>query len=163
MTREIPLHGRHGDGRVALVDDADYERLSAFRWSVEANGYAAYSHGTDFVKMHRLILGLVKGDGLKVDHVNRDPLDNRKANLRIATKSQNAANMQRSRYRGRPKSGKYKGVEVDRRTGLRISARIMVRGERRYLGAFQSERDAALAYDAAAREAFGEFARTNFP
>jgi len=107
--------------------------------------------------MHRDVLKV--GEGLVIDHVNRKGLDNRKGNLRGATHSENARN------RGKLKRGgvsAYKGVcRCVGRKGWQ--ARIKVDGKLLFLGYFREEVNAAKAYDAAAREYFGEFAGVNFP
>lgn len=90
------------------------------------------------------------------DHINGNGLDNRKANLRPATRSQNGAN---SRLSSRSTSG-YKGVSYDRARGS-WKAQIGFRGENRFLGRYPTAEQAAAAYDAAAQELFGAYARTN--
>lgn len=107
--------------------------------------------------MHRLILGLVPGDGQRVDHRDLNGLNNVRSNLRLCTSSQNLANGPR---RVDNTSG-YRGVGWDRQH-RRWVAKIQVRGRTMNLGLFRSPEQAALAYDAAAREHFGEFARPNF-
>lgn len=102
MTKRIPL----SRGLVALVDDEDYERLSAHRWYARsgANTYYAERRGPRDANgkratysMHRTALRLGPFDGTVVDHINRDGLDNRKANLRLTDKSGNALNSERAR------------------------------------------------------------------
>jgi hypothetical protein len=107
--------------------------------------------------MHRLILGLGPGDP-DVDHANHDKLDNRRRNLRLATKTQNQANT-RKRHTG---SSKYKGAHWDRGY-QRWHSMVCIQGKRISLGYFASEIDAARAYDAAAAHFFSAFACPNFP
>jgi hypothetical protein len=158
--RTISLRGQLAAGRVALVDCRDYELLSQYPWRVieaarpgRMNGpYAATGH--EAVLMHCLILGL-KG----VDHINHDGLDNRRSNLRPATRDQNNHNE-------RPRSGSvspFKGVTWDGRYRGRWQARIAIDGRRHSLGCFGTEAEAARAYDLAARCAWGEYAWLNFP
>lgn len=89
--REIAL-SPHG---VALVDDEDYERLSAYKWILRKNGYAlrAYGpkHSRKYEYLHRAVMGAGRDDRI-IDHINRDKLDCRKANLRFTDKSLNAHN-----------------------------------------------------------------------
>lgn len=103
--REIQLT----QGKVAIVDDDDYEGLSIHRWYAAKYGrnwYALRSGSDGKVYMHRHILGLRKGDPLEVDHKNRESLDNRRENLRACTRQQNTRNR-----RGRKNtSSKHKGV-----------------------------------------------------
>jgi hypothetical protein len=163
VPRSIPLSGPKGKGRVALVDDEDFETVSAVLWQALAvpSGirYAirrSTRPGEPWLYMHRLILGLAAGSADEVDHVNGDGLDNRRSNLRVATHAQN-------QYNQKPRGGTsaFKGVAFDRQTG-RWRAKIVLRGRTIHLGRFEDERDAAAAYDVAARDLFGRFARTNF-
>lgn len=149
----IPL----SKGMIALIDEADVPLVSGHAWSAghERNSWYAMAWDSQrSVRMHRLILGLRPGDP-HVDHVDTNGLNNQRANLRVASRAQNGMNR-----RVQPHSSRFKGVSLFRRTG-RWMASITVDGEQRYLGSFASEIDAADAYDAAAREAFGPFARTN--
>ena len=103
--------------------------------------------------LHREILP--PPPGLLVDHINGDRLDNRRSNLRTATPSQNNANS-----RDRPRKSGFRGVYPHRPTGRWI-AQVSVAGRPQHLGIFDDPRDAARAYDLAAREQWGPFARTN--
>ncbi len=102
--------------------------------------------------------------GMHVDHINGNPLDNRRDNLRMATPMQNSANAHK-----RPGcSSKYKGVSWDKRAEqwraeLNLTGRSGSKGTRLLLGRFDSEIVAGLCYDQVAREWYGEFARLNFP
>src|ERR1035437_3647324 len=142
----------------AFVDDEDYERvMSAGPWHLltraNACSYAVHtSQSKTNVFMHRLIMGALPGQD--VDHINHSGLDNRQANLRICTRSQNMAN-QRVR-----RGTRYKGVSWNTADGA-WRAHIKVSGRQRLIGTFASEEDAARAYDAAAVTAWGEFARLN--
>ena len=157
--KTIPLT----QGQVALVDDADYEWLSAFKW------YAHKRDNGDFyaiqrirnppdkevqIRMHRMILYGVP----EVDHWNHNTLDNQRGNLRAATKSQNQAN---SRRHEDNRSG-FKGVTWRKDAGKWV-ARIIASRRQIHLGFFTGIADAARAYDKAARENFGEFACLNLP
>jgi hypothetical protein len=112
------------------------------------------------IYLHRFLLEAPHDQ--KVDHRNDDPLDNRKANLRLATHQQNMFNCRkRAIYKGKLTTSAFKGVTWDRSRG-RHMAQIMKNGINHYLGHFMEERSAAIAYDRAALEMFGEFAQTNF-
>jgi hypothetical protein len=148
--REIPLT----QGLMALVDDEDYHWLSRFNWCAHEGAYGYIYAISGNLRMHRLVLG-ISTNNIAVDHTNRNTLDNRKSNLRRATASQNQQN---ATIRVDNTSG-YKGVSM--RYGRYIS-RISVEGKRLWLGEFSNPEDAARAYDKAALEYFGEFARTNF-
>lgn len=96
--KQIPLSGREARGRSALVDDCDYERLSQYKWKAKASGGGnVYAVRNTLVggknvtlRMHRVVLGY-DGDQ-DVDHINRDSLDNRRANLRVCTRAENLLN-----------------------------------------------------------------------
>lgn len=147
---------------VALVDDEDFEALNRFKWCAKSSGaglfyaYRATGKRSDgsrvYQFMHRL---LVQGDGF-VDHINGNGLDNRRDNLRLATSSQNGIN----RRKALGTTSRYKGVTWSKKD-QRWCAQIKRNGKNRFLGSFRSEEEAAKAYDAAARELFGEFAKLN--
>lgn len=145
------------DGGVALVDRADADLVAGFSWRRIGNGYVQASRGNLYLYLHRLVAGA--GAGESVDHANGDPLDNRAANLRIATASENGANRGPDRRRA-GRTSRFKGVSLDRSRG-KWMAWIHVNGKTRSLGRFAEEEDAARAYNAAALEAWGEFARLN--
>jgi hypothetical protein len=130
---------------VALVDDGDFETLTRFKWHLSSAGYAVRSEGVRKVFMHRAILGITSKD--YVDHADGNPLNNTRANLRVATNSQNQATRKGVR-----------GITLHR--GGKWQAQIKVRGKSIYLGLFGSVEDAQAAYRRAAIEHFGEFART---
>ena len=144
-------------GKFAKVDAADYDWLMQWKWHAlwkKRTGlfYAIHKDSKDHIRMHRLILGLVPGDGLQGDHINKDGLDNRRSNLRIATVSQNNFNRGASRLN---KSG-YKGVSWHKN---RWRASITAKGKDYQLGYFATAELAHAAYCKAAMELHGEFAR----
>ena len=162
--KEIPLT----QGKIAVVDDDDYEWLSQWKWCVTKVNkgksdlyYAIRATKKEDGKqttilMHRAILGLSFGES-GVDHIDGNSLNNTKANLRLSTQSQNIAN-------GRKRSGssQYKGVNWQKipqkwRAGIRLQYKSY------HLGLFANEIEAAYAYDVKAKEFFGEYANLNFP
>jgi hypothetical protein len=160
--REIPL----SKGFVALVDAADYDWLSQWKWHarVKPNGaaYAARA-GTGeegkrgSVLMHRVILGAEPPE--YGDHISGDTLDNRRDNLRLCTKTQNNRNKRRSRTKKHP----FKGVFWNGHKSRWFSV-ICVDRKRINLGSSKNDPErCARLYDAAARKYFGEFASLNFP
>jgi len=165
---EVPLFGKRARGRVALVDLSDQDLVAGYRWHVREADPAApgrrptgpyvvadiYLGGgkSRTVTMHALIMGRPY-----IDHVNSNGLDNRRSNLRPATAAQNGANARKNPT----KTSRYKGVFWEsRRSGW--AAKISSQDGSRHLGVFASEEDAGLAYDVAACEVFGEFAKLNF-
>ena len=137
-----------------LVDDADFDWLNSWQWSV-SRGYAIRRAWNKNVRMHRIILGLEKGE--YCDHINGNRLDNRRSNLRKATMNQNNQNRA-----SRGSSSGYRGVSWHK-AGKCWEARISVNKRDIRLGLFKNPIDAAKAYDASAQELHGEFARFNFP
>ena len=161
--RTVPLDDVKAADRVALVDEEDYELVMTRKWHLLAGKrpdtvYAATSFrypdgGSSKIKMNTFITGWQR----MTDHINGDGLDNRRSNLRPATDTQNQGN-RKPTY---GKSSRYKGVS--RVAGGKWRASIMSDYKSRNLGHFRTEIEAALVYDAAAREVFGEFAWPNFP
>lgn len=94
--KEIPLHRKGLQGFTALVDDADYEWLSARRWYLGSGGYAwtggwcAVKKRPKAVFMHKLLAEAPSGH--VVDHIDGDPMNNQRSNLRVASRSENALN-----------------------------------------------------------------------
>lgn len=167
--REIVLGGKRG---VAIVDREDYKRLAKFRWFLSGSGYAIRfirENGRNrIVAMHREIMGLIEpgtsgrpAGGVTVDHISHKKLDNRKCNLRLCTRSQQGANS-RKYQRRYGSTSQYKGVFLDGRW-QRWRAMIRYNNKSYHIGNFDTEVEAARAYDRSAREHFGEFAYLNFP
>lgn len=154
-------------GLLALVDFEDFERLAGYDWQptikTKRVTYAfrfttrdERARGASITEyMHRVILGL---DCPEVDHRNGDGLDNRRENLRFATTTQNMAN--RRKRVDIACSSRFKGVSR-RRTCVSRPWQAVLRDT--YLGYFVTEEEAARAYDSAALQIYGEFARLNFP
>lgn len=136
--------------------DADlYEELSQHSWYLSA-GYAQTSvkETRKKVQMHRMILALKKNDGIHVDHINHDRLDNTRESLRTCTLAENNRNI-----KGRGKRiSKYKGVAPNKKNWM---AQITFERKVRHLGTFPTQEDAARAYNKAALELHGEFAYLN--
>lgn len=149
-------------GKVALVDDDDYERLNQFKWHCYKDNnvwYAIRNVGKPPNRttqhMHREILRLKKGDP-DVDHRDRDGLNNQRSNLRFATDSQNIANSP-----CRSASG-YKGVYLFRDHKVKPWCAVITRNRKRILiGFFVTAKEAAIAWNKKALELFGDFARLN--
>lgn len=152
-------------GKVALVSDIDFESLNTHKWlALKSKGtfYAARGSKSEdglasrrLILMHREILGAMKEP--EGDHQDGNGLNNQRENLRPSTTSQNQMN-RRKRASG---SSKFKGVCWSKFAGRWLS-RIKAKEKRIFLGFFDSEEDAARAYDTAAKKYFGKFACTNF-
>lgn len=147
---------------MALVDEQDYDTLSAYRWHPSKGGNTTYARTTiragdrqRSILMHRLLLSVERET--TVDHVDGDGLNNTRANLRRCT---HAENLRNQALRIGPKSSRFKGVNY-RRSERLWRAEIEKDGRRVSLGLFKDEVAAARRYDAAARLLFGKFARTN--
>ena len=144
--------------RHVKVDDIWYPVLAQWRWW-NSNGYAASSLGLQMadrgyrvVLMHRYIMA--PGKTYVVDHINRNRLDNRTSNLRIATAAENNLN-------SGPRGGKrYKGVQYDKKRHLYIAS-VVMKGKKIIVGEYEKEIEAAIAYNIAAQHYIGAFAYQN--
>lgn len=158
--KTIPLNR----GMFAIVDDGDFEMLNQFNWSVyeqkhvhgPSTFYAQCRSGEKVLLMHRVILGLIPGDKMDVDHINHDGLDNLRDNLRVVTHAQNLANQKSNRGTSR-----FKGVCWHKGVGKWV-AKINKDGKRTHLGYYPTEEIAARAYDEKALAQWGEYALLNF-
>ncbi len=158
--REIKLT----QGKVALVDDEDFEAVSQFKW------YATVKDGRIYyacrkttingqriiIHMHRLLMGLDKGCAKVIDHIDGNGLNNQKCNLRICTIQQNCQN----RKSQKNNTSGYKGVSFDKQY-LKWKARICAKDKRTVIGYYVNKEQAALAYNEAAKKHYGEFASLN--
>lgn len=152
------------NGKVALVDDKDFDRLNRAKWNEYKNAsgihYARRALGgppprhTEY--MHRVVLNAPAG--MEVDHINGNGLDNRRANLRLCTHAENGKNKGKSRN----STSKYLGVSW-RNDRQCWRAQICSKGRKTSFGSFQDEKEAAKCRDAHALAIFGKFARLNFP
>jgi len=149
------------DGETCLVDEQDYEEINEYKWianhvSLEGTRKNYYAHGlkaeAGCISMHRWLMK--PPPEMIIDHKDGNGWNNQRSNLRICDYSQNGANMIREFKWG------YRGVW---KNGNGWGARITIRGKRIQLGTFEHKLDAAMAWDRAAIEGWGEFARTNLP
>lgn len=146
-------------GFCTIVDDANYELLSKYKWRYHTNSRTSYAitgqykDGT-YLFMHHLILPPVTG--LVVDHINRNGLDNRRENLRYATKSQNLQN----RGKTKKNTSGYKGVSWN--IGInKWHVFVKTHGTRVNVGYYKHLKEAVIAYNQAAKKYYGEFAYQN--
>ena len=159
VVKLLPLAGRSGHNRFALVDEDVYTWAISFRWYVNQRGYIhrnrrrAENELSQTVRLHNLILPPEVGQ--VVDHINRDPLDNRRVNLRLVSPAQNAMN------RGvREGSSRFRGVSGH---SGRWQSKLRIDNHELRLGRYSSERDAARVYDMIASLLLGDDAQVNFP
>lgn len=147
--RKVPVHL----GYKALVDDEDFNLVINIAWHRMANGgYAAgrVSEHSPMLLMHRVIMN--PPPGMQIDHIDHNPLNNQRSNLRIVTQSQNRMNMKKRRH-------DYKGIHPH---GDRWKAIIKYRAKTIHIGVYDTPEEAARAYDRKANEIFREFAQLNF-
>ena len=164
--RKIPLT----QGKFAIVDDEDYKRINKYKWHTtkDTNVFYAKTHvrvkdenfkiKNKVIGMQMLVLNLTMSSTRKmdIDHRDGDGLNNKKNNLRLATHAQNIMNQRLNKVN----TSGYKGVSWHRN---KWRAQIKKDGKRHHLGLFTCLIKAAKAYDEAAKELFGEYARLNFP
>ena len=154
-------------GKFAIVDDEEYDRINQWKWSASRRGNQCYAvrsfaHESRIRTrpMHHEVLELPLAEGQKwvVDHINRNPLDNRKENLRVCTTQQNVFNCGPSGKKD--KTSYYKGVSFYRRHKL-WTARVHYKGRTYCLGYFKTEYEAVAAYNRAVVQKAGEYAYVN--
>lgn len=159
MVQQVPLRNQKGDiTGYALVDDKDYEEVMKYKWRKYVNQSTvnfAKEYATTMVErsvtlMHILLIG--KKDGMVIDHINGNGLDNQRSNLRFATHAQNAQNR---RMITEGHTSQYRGVRI----GHKGTWKATIGGE--HIGVYQTEIDAAKAYDKRAIELYGPLAFTN--
>jgi hypothetical protein len=155
--REISLT----KGYVALVDDCDYERVSQFKWRAHVRRktvYAVRGVGRTMQQLHRFILNLEPCDKCKVDHRDRNGLNNCRGNLRVCTHGENLRNQDKHSNN----TTGWKGVSWYAQ-GRKFRAHINSNGKYIHIGYFHNPITAALEYDKAAIKHHGDFACVNFP
>lgn len=150
-------------GEYAIVDEKNFERLNKYRWHLHVDNksgvcYVYRYKGTykqKTIKMHSEVMGIT--DNTPVDHIFHDGKDNTENHLRICTISQNNKNQKVNSSRG---TSKYKGVHFDKRTGKWV-AQINSKGKRIYIGSFETQKLAAIAYNEQAIIEYGEYCDLN--
>ncbi len=150
-------------GKFAQVDDGDFEYLNQWKWHTMRGDYPVKKEKRVYVDgkitrktvyMHVLIMAPT--EGFEVDHIDGNPLNNQRCNLRICTHQENLRNQKLQKHG----TSKYKGVFWNTRRGG-WHASICVNKKSKYLGVYTNEAEAAIAYNNAAKDIFGEFAKLN--
>lgn len=129
--KEIILSGKKANGKSVKVDDDDYNKYNHLAWHLSDTGYAVRRNNGETIRLHRLIMNCP--EGMVVDHLNGDTLDNRKCNLRICTQLENANNRHN-----------IKGYCYDR-----SKRKYMVRYRNKFYGRYETEEEAKRAYQLA--------------
>jgi hypothetical protein len=152
-------------GKIALVDDEDFRKVSSYNWTATKKGSTWYAitninngEKRTTIYIHQIIMNHKQGDN--ADHIDHDGLNNQRKNLRKCSKAENNHN----RLKRKATSSIYKGVCFAPKLNPRnpYLARIKVDGKDKHLGCFDSEEVAAKVYDRAAQKYFGDFAQINF-
>lgn len=153
--RLIPLT----QGKVAKVDDEDYDYLNQWKWYAHKCGkryYATRKERKDILlRMHRVLLNMPQA--MQIDHIDGDSLNNQKLNLRVCTQAENLRNKENTRggtsiFKGVSMAGRHKKW----RSQIKLNSKTL------HLGYFNSESEAAKIYDIAAKKYHGDFAKLNF-
>ena len=144
-------------GKQTILDDQDYAWVKKFKWYAYKSKNNYYAWRLSGVQLHREILGLKNKDGKIVDHKNGNGLDNRRENLRVCTVAENCRN---ARTHTKLKSNKFKGVSWSPGHKKWVT-KIIINYKQKHLGYFDNEELAAEAYNKAAINYFGKFAKIN--
>lgn len=160
--KKIQLGGHRKNSDIkgyAMVDNDYFDLLSEFKWCLNHNGYAVtrrkHNQKGKLTFMHHIVFGTFPSDGL-IDHINRNPLDNRKSNLRVANKSENGMNRQENKNN----TSGFKGVTYLKKNN-KWMAGIKINYKRKYLGSFNTALKASKAYDKEAKKQFGNYSYLN--
>jgi hypothetical protein len=143
---------RKGSKAYFYIDIDDLDKVKKYKWHI-CNGYVVTNVEKDYFRLHQMILGFPKSG---IDHIDRNPLNNRRNNLRLCNQQQNTANTGLFKHN----STGYKGVSWDK-SRSKYMAKIKLNGRTVNLGRYACAEDAAIAYNNKAKEAFGKFARLN--
>lgn len=153
---------KHGNFEV-IIDEQDKNLVLKYKWSISIKNNGRYAVAEtrvskqELIKLHRLIMGLKKGDKTQVDHINRNPLDNRRSNLRFANQAQNSRNQIQPRGNKWGFIGVYKWQNKFRGC-LSVNNRTV-----HVPGYYDTAEEAARERDKLAYKISGEFAVLNFP
>ena len=144
--------------KFAIVDLEMGQAVNWFKWYTTNDGHVFACINSKTTMIHRLILHVSSRNKQVVDHINGNPLDNRKSNLRLCTQKQNLRNQGPRKKKIVP----YMGVSYMKACGKYMSS-VYIDGKRKYLGLYVCPKEAAIVRDKASLELFGEYTRLNFP
>lgn len=150
--KKLKLYGKHGNGKFAILNDEDFERFGHIKWNAAIYGYPQKFINNRIVLLHRLIVEAKASE--HVDHIDGNPLNCTRDNLRVC---EHKENMKNRKLNTNNTSG-YKGVK---RKGMKWEAVIYSDCKKYSLGSFIDKEEAARAYDKKAKELHGSFARVN--
>lgn len=151
-TKELPLRNSN---QVTIIDEDNYERLKDFTWTLLRGYPRRTNNGVGDIFLHHEVIGRQQGN-IVVDHIDNNPLNNTRLNLRFVTKGAN-----RQRSKPPTNSSGFRGVSYHKLTG-KWQGEIRFNNERFNLGLYRTPEEAALAYDEKAREFYGVTAATNY-
>lgn len=162
--REIPLRGKYGNGKFAIIDDEDFGRVIQHKWFLSKKRETGHQYirtriGKEDVRLHRFIVNAPKR--FFVDHINRDTLDNRKWNLRLCTNSENQMNsIKRKNKMDINGLSVPKGIKYDKsRPNKPWIGRVSVNGKRYSTKGYTTIEECLDEYKKLSRKYFGDFAR----
>jgi hypothetical protein len=151
---EIPLSGKKANGAVAITDPGDEQRVrEAGPWNLHSGGYAVAKRRVDgkwtTMKMHRLVMGIENNPDIEVDHLDNDPLNNRKSNLLLGLRASKAfrrlQRMRQGHQAGR--SSRFRGVHWNKDKEKWQVRMVDEHGHNRSLGYFSDEEEASAVYE----------------
>lgn len=142
--------------QTVILDDEDYEKVSKIHWFVSKNNYAFATIKGKVISIHKLVSGFESDHENMIDHINGNPLDNRKSNLRLVTASENRMNA-RKITKANGTTSRFKGV-FKKAKSKRWSSQV----KGKHIGYFDTEEEAAKAYDVWAKGLSGGKALLNF-
>lgn len=155
--KKIPLRNKIGEiVAYTLVDNKEFILVNKWKWHLTDSGYVSRNYWIKNVcfkiSLHRFLLSPPKGK--EVDHKNNNRLDNQRKNLRICTRFENQRNYKKQKNN----TSGFKGV-----TWHKKMKKWVAQIQSKFIKAFDSKEEAALAYDKRAKKLFGKFAKLNFP
>jgi hypothetical protein len=140
---KIPLTGKRGIGKFALIDNEDFDKIKQYKWHLETTGYPTRSYRVHYTRFNQKLHSLIMGknpEGKIVDHANQNQLDNQKSNLRFVTHSENSLNQKRRK----DNTSGYRGISWNK-NAKKWKVYGTVGGIKYHIGYFKKKSDAILA------------------